>query len=161
MWKVMASEQLAYASKASTSFFSPMERRMARRVLPLIPRWLETYHLTWLTLVWSVLIAFFSYLAGGEVRWLWGVSLAVALHYVTDFFDGKLGKFRATGLVKWGFFMDHFLDYFFLCALLIGYSFILPPASTFHLFLVFAVFAGFMLHSFLAFAATGELRISV
>lgn len=157
----MSVEQLAYASKAGTSVFSPFERRLARLVLPKIPLWLETNHLTWLTLVWSALIAAFSFLAGRDIRWLWIVSLMIALHYITDFFDGKLGKYRQTGLVKWGFFMDHFLDYFFLCALLIGYSFVLPPASTFHLFLILAVFGGFMLHSFLAFAVTGKLRISV
>lgn len=157
----MLSEEMAYASKAGASVFTPFERRFAAYVLPKIPRRVETYHLTWLTLLWSVLIACGSYLAGRNIKWLWLVSLMIALHYVTDFLDGKLGKYRQTGLVKWGFLMDHFLDYFFLCSLLIGYSFILPPASTFHLFLVFAVFAGFMLHSFLAFAVTGKLRISV
>ncbi len=64
----MSSEQLAYASKASTSVFSPFERRLAQVVLPKIPSWLETYHLTWLTLVWSALIALFSFFAAREIR---------------------------------------------------------------------------------------------
>ncbi|MEJ7710819.1 MAG: c-type cytochrome domain-containing protein [Pyrinomonadaceae bacterium] len=76
------------------------------------------------------------------------------------FFDGKVGKFRDTGLVKWGFYMDHFLDYVFLCSLLIGYSFILPLTSRYHLFFLLAVFTGYMVSSFLSFAATSKFEIN-
>ena len=38
----------------------------------------------------------------------------IVLHYFTDHFDGKLGKYRDTGLRKWGFYMDHLFDYGFL-----------------------------------------------
>lgn len=154
------SEQFAGATKASTSFLSPLERRLARAVLPVIPSRIQTYHLTWLTLFWCALIVAGSALAARDLRWLWGVSLLIALQWVTDFFDGKLGKYRQTGLVKWGFYMDHFLDYVFLCSLLIGYSFILPLTSRYHLFFVTAVFAGYMVSSFLSFAATSKFDIS-
>ena len=75
-----------------------------------MPRWLETYHLTLLTPVWAILIVVFSYLAARDLRWLWMVSLMIVFHYFTDHFDGKLGKFRDTGLRKWGFYMDHLFD---------------------------------------------------
>jgi phosphatidylglycerophosphate synthase len=156
----MQREEFAGASKTNTSLLSPMERRMARVVLPLVPQWLETQHLTLLTLVWSALILVFSVLAAGNIKWLWGVSLMVTFQYVTDHFDGKVGKFRNTGLFKWGFYMDHLLDYVFLCAVVIGYAQILPPASRYHMLLLLAVYAGFMVNAFLTFAATEEFNIS-
>ena len=156
----MLKEQLALATKSSTSLVSPLERRVARRVVPRIPRWLGTHHLTLLTLLWGALAVLFGYLAAGDLRWLWGTSAVILLQYATDFFDGKVGKHRGTGLVKWGFYMDHLLDYVFLCSLLIGYSFILPERSQWHLMLVLAVFGGFMVNSFLAFSASGRFHIS-
>jgi len=129
-------------------------------VLPRIPEWLETYHLTLLTPVWAIGIALFGYLAATNLRWLWMTNLMLVLHYFTDHFDGKLGKYRETGLRKWGFYMDHLFDYLFLCSILIGYSFLIPPKSVFSIMLVLCVFSAFMFHTFLMLAATDELRVS-
>ena len=153
-------QQFAGATKTNTSFLTPLERRLAVRVLPRIPSWLETYHLTMLTLVWSALILFFSYLAARDLRWLWGVSAMVAMQYVTDHYDGKIGKYRGTGLVRWGYYMDHLLDYVFLCSVIIGYSFILPERSRYQIAIMLAIFAGYEVSTFLAFAATDRLKIS-
>jgi phosphatidylglycerophosphate synthase len=157
---MIETQQFAGATKTNTSFLTPLERRLAVRVLPRIPSWLETYHLTMLTLVWSGLILFFSYLAKNDLRWLWGVSAMVALQYVTDHYDGKIGKYRGTGLVRWGYYMDHLLDYLFLCSVIIGYSFILPERSRFQILIMLAIFAGYEVSTFLAFAATDRLKIS-
>src|SRR5919107_892585 len=156
----MQREQLSLATKSSTSLLSPLERRVAARVVPRIPAWLGTHHLTLLTLAWCAGLAGFGYLARGDARWLWGSSAMIALQWVTDFFDGKVGKHRGTGLVKWGFYMDHLLDYAFLCAVVGAYAFVLPERAHLSLFLVLAVFGGFMVNSFLAFAATGRFHIS-
>ena len=157
---MIETQQFAGATKTNTSFLTPLERRLAVRVLPRIPSWLETYHLTMLTLVWSGMILFFSYLAARDLRWLWGVSAMVAAQYVTDHYDGKIGKFRGTGLVRWGYYMDHLLDYLFLCSVIIGYSFILPERSRFQILIMLAIFAGYEVSTFLAFAATDRLKIS-
>jgi phosphatidylglycerophosphate synthase len=157
---MIETQQFAGATKTNTSFLTPLERRLAIRVLPRIPAWLETYHLTMLTLVWSGLILFFSYLAKNDLRWLWGVSAMVAMQYVTDHYDGKIGKYRGTGLVRWGYYMDHLLDYLFLCSVIIGYSFILPERSRFQILIMLAIFAGYEVSTFLAFAATDRLKIS-
>jgi phosphatidylglycerophosphate synthase len=113
-----------------------------------------------LTLVWSSFILFFSYLAAKDLRWLWGVSAMIALQYVTDHYDGKIGKYRGTGLVRWGYYMDHLLDYFFLCSVIIGYAFILPERSRYQILIMLAIFAGYEFSTFLAFAATDRLKIS-
>jgi hypothetical protein len=142
----MERKQFAGASKTGASFLSPLERRMGRVVIPRIPVWLETYHLTCLTLVWSASIVVFSYLAAADIRWLWMVSLMVVMQYLTDHFDG--------------FYMDHVLDYAFMCSVLIGYAFILPDLSRLHMLFLLAVFGGFMVNSFLAFAATEKFNIN-
>lgn len=156
----MQTPQFAGADKTNTSFLSPLERRLTPHVLPRIPLWLETYHLTMLTLLWSGLILVFSYLAAGDIRWLWLVSAMIALQWVTDYYDGKIGKYRNTGLVRWGYYMDHLLDYFFLVSILIGYSFILPEKSRFQLLIMLALFAAYDFSTFLAFAAMDKLKIS-
>jgi archaetidylinositol phosphate synthase len=148
------------AHKINNSFLSPLERRLAPIVIPRIPNWLETQHLTMLTLVWSLLILFFSYLAARNIRWLWMVSVMIALQWVTDHYDGKIGKHRNTGLQRWGYYMDHLLDYFFLCSIILGYAFILPERSRFQLLLMLALFAAYDFSTFLAFSATDELKIS-
>jgi archaetidylinositol phosphate synthase len=157
---MIETQQFAGASKTNTSFLTPFERRLAMRVLPRIPAWLETYHLTMLTLLWSSLILVFSCLAARDLRWLWGVSAMVALQYITDHYDGKIGKYRGTGLVRWGYYMDHLLDYVFLCSVIIGYAFILPERSRYQILTMLAIFAGYEVSTFLAFAATDRLKIS-
>lgn len=99
-------------------------------------------------------------MARNDLRWLWPVSACVFLQYVTDHYDGKVGKYRNTGLARWGYYMDHLLDYFFLCSVIIGYSFILPERSRFQILFTLAIFAGFEVTTFLSFAATDKLKIS-
>ena len=156
----MQNQEFAGALKTNTSFLSPLERRLAPLVLPRIPGWLETHHLTMLTLVWSLLILAFSYLAAKDIRWLWLVSLMISFQYFTDYYDGKIGKYRNTGLARWGYYMDHLLDYFFLSSVIIGYAFILPEKSRLQLLLMLMLFGAYDLSTFLAFAATDRLKIS-
>ena len=158
--RVYGKQRFAGAGKTNSGFLVPLERRFGEFLLPRVPRWLETYHLTLLTPVWSILIVAFSYLAGRDLRWLWMVNVMIVFHYFTDHFDGKLGKYRGTGLCKWGFYMDHLFDYGFLSSILIGYSLILPQRALFSLLLVLCVFSAFMFHTFLMLAATEEFRVS-
>ena len=157
---MIETQHFAGATKTNTSFLTPLERRIAPIVLSRIPAWLETQHLTMLTLVWSALILLFSYFAASDIRWLWPVSAMIFLQYVTDHYDGKIGKYRNTGLVRWGYYMDHLLDYFFLCSVIIGYAFILPERSRYQILFTLAIFAGYEMSTFLAFAATDRLKIS-
>ncbi|PYS74657.1 MAG: hypothetical protein DMF69_01175 [Acidobacteria bacterium] len=157
---MIETQQFAGAAKTNTSFLTPLERRLAIRVLPRIPGWLQTYHLTMMTLVWSSMILLFSFMAAKDLRWLWMVNLMVFMQYVTDYYDGKVGKYRNTGLVRWGYYMDHLLDYLFLCSIIVGYSFILPEKSRYQILIMLAIFAGYEVSTFLAFAATDNLKIS-
>ena len=157
---MIETQQFAGATKTNTSFLTPLERRLAPRVLPRIPSWLQTYHLTMMTLIWSAGILLFSYFAAKDLRWLWVVSVMIFMQYVTDHYDGKIGKYRNTGLVRWGYYMDHLLDYVFLCSVIIGYAFILPEKSRYQILIMLAIFAGYQVSTFLGFAATDRLKIS-
>src|SRR5438067_3629360 len=158
--RVYGRQPFAGAGKINSGLLVPLERRLTGFVLPRIPRWLETYHLTLLTPVWSVLIAVFGYLAASDLRWLWMTNLMIVLHYFTDHFDGKLGKYRDTGLRKWGFYMDHLFDYVFLCSVLIGYTLLIPERAFFNMLLVLCVFSGLMFHIYLMLAMTSQFKIS-
>jgi len=84
----------------------------------------------------------------------------VFLQYVTDHYDGKVGKYRNTGLVRWGYYMDHFLDYVWLCSIIIGYAFILPEKSRYQILILLAICSAFEVNAFLSFAATDKFKIS-
>src|SRR5882724_7186950 len=153
-------KEFAGARKINTSFLKPLERRLEPIVLPRIPAWIESPHLTMLTIVWCLGILGFSYLAAKDIRWLWAVSVMIIFQYITDHFDGKLGKYRTTGLERWGYYMDHLLDYFFLASVIIGYAFILPERSRYQLLFMLALFGAYDMSTFLAFAVSDELKIS-
>ena len=158
--RVYGQQSFAGAGKSNRGMLVPLERRLTAFLLPRTPVWLETYHLTLLTPLWAILIAISGYLATTNLRWLWITNLMIIFHYFTDHLDGKLGKYRNTGLRKWGFYMDHLFDYAFLCSILIGYSFLIPAQSVFSMMLVLCVFSAFMFHTFLMLAATDEFRVS-
>ena len=156
----MANAPFGGAQKVGTWVLAGAERRMVAWLVPKVPPFLETYHLTLMTLLWSAGIVAASYLARQNLHWLWLVSTCIALQYLTDVLDGAVGRYRDTGLVKWGFYMDHFLDYLFLCSIILGYALTMPDIS-WYWFGAFLVVAGaLMVNSFLSFAATNEFKIS-
>ncbi len=146
--------------KVGGSILHRIERRAIDWTVPRIPRWIHSHQLTLATIPISLCIVLFSYLATFDIAWLWGVSIMITFQYITDSLDGSLGKYRQAGLRRWGYYMDHFLDYIFLCAILAGYSLMLPDHFKYLQFFILIVFGAFMVNAFLAFAATNEFRIS-
>src|SRR5258707_2268903 len=90
--RVYGKQKFAGAGKTNTGWLVPLERRLAKFVLPRVPRWLETYHLTLLTPVWALLIVVFSYLAARDLRWLWMVNLMIVFHYFNGSFRRQAGQ---------------------------------------------------------------------
>ena len=137
------------------------ERKLIDAWVPKFPLWIEGYHLTLLTLAWSAGLILFGWLAGHNIHWLWGSSLMLFLQWFTDSFDGSLGRYRDTGIPKWGFHMDHLLDFIFMSAVFAGYAFIVSQPHFVHLVLVLGfIYAVVMVNSFLEFGAIGEFRIT-
>lgn len=136
------------------------EDKLKHTLIPFVPKKIETHHLTLTTILWSALIILFSWFARGNIHWLWAVSTMIFFQYITDLLDGEIGRQRNTGLIKWGFYMDHFLDYVFLCAIIIGYAILLPAGYYLELLFIFSLFTAFMVNSFLSFGATNKFKIS-
>ena len=100
--------------KKGQSLLGPIERRFIDWGVPKVPRPIMSHHLTYVTILWSAGTILFGWLASEHSHaWLNGMSVMVFGQWLTDSFDGTLGKFRKQGLVKWGFYMDHLLDFFF------------------------------------------------
>jgi archaetidylinositol phosphate synthase len=143
-----------------TSLLAKPERRLIDFFVPKFPGFIEGYHLTLSTILWSAGMVLFGYLARKNILWLWGSCLMLFMQWFSDSFDGSLGRYRDTGIPKWGYYMDHFLDYLFMCSILIGYSFILKPVSRHILLLIMPVYGAFMVSAYLSFAATNEFKIT-
>ena len=146
--------------KEGTWLLAKAEGKFKNWLVPKVPLNVETYHLTMTTVLWCALIILFSFLARYNVHFLWVVSFSIFGQYVTDLLDGEVGRRRNTGLIKWGYYMDHFLDYLFLCSILIGYGLMVEDYNKYMLFYILALFGAFMVNSFLSFAATGAFKIA-
>lgn len=157
----MPPEPFAGDRKKGQSLLGPWERRFIDWGVPRIPSPVLSHHLTALTALWSAAIVVFGWLATDDLVWLHGVSVMVFLQWLTDSFDGSLGRFRRQGLVKWGFFMDHLLDLVFAGSVVIAYSFLVEAKWLELLFLLLLlVTSATMAVSFLSFAATNQFQIA-
>ncbi len=147
--------------KEGTWLLKKSEDRLRDFLIPLVPQSIQTYHLTLCTLLWSVLILLSAYLAEGHIQWLWLSSFCIVAQYITDVLDGSIGRIRNTGLIKWGYYMDHFLDFIFMAAFFGSFFFLFPVGSHIYLFLLFFLAASFMVHEFLYFSVLNEFKISI
>jgi len=145
--------------KVGETWTTKFEKAFVSSTVHLVPRWLETYHLTLLTLVWSLGVIIFAKLAQQSLHWLWGVNLMIIFQYLTDLYDGAVGRQRNTGLIKWGYFMDHFLDFLFLCSLCFAGYLITPPELSGWIFALLIILSSFLVVTFLAFSCTNQFEI--
>ncbi|MAG28535.1 hypothetical protein CL632_00080 [bacterium] len=156
----MQSNEFSGNEKMSESVLWNTEQRFIRKMLPHIPRFLNGYNLTMLGIIWIILIVVFSYFAQENINWLWGNSVVLVLHYMTDSFDGALGRFRNSGLVRWGFYMDHLLDFVFMAALVVGFAFLVDGSNIYWLIAMLIIISTIGVNSILAFSVFGALKIS-
>ncbi len=155
------SEAFAGDKKHGQSVLGPWERRFIDWAVPRIPRRIMSHHFTMVTLLWSAGTILFGWLAADDRAWLHGMSVMVFGQWLTDSLDGTLGKFRKQGLVKWGFYMDHLLDFVFAGSIVIAYSFLVEAKWLEFLFLLLLlVTCATMAVSFLSFAATNQFQIA-
>ncbi len=148
-------QQIEGTTRRRDHFLAGPETKMLNKLIPLVPRFIETYHLTWASLLASAIIVVSSFLAKNDIRWLWGFSFGVVLHYFTDALDGAVGRARNTGLVKWGFYVDHFLDFIFASAIISGYSLIFPQKFIIF-FLLLISYGGHFINEALKCIALGD-----
>lgn len=145
--------------KVGKSILMKVENRFKNWAVARIPDAIQTYHLTSMTVLWSLINIAVAFYAKENLNWLWIVNFSIVFQYLTDLLDGEVGRQRNTGLIKWGFYMDHILDYFFLSSLVfVGYM-ISPRGLEIWFFGLLVVLGSFMVNAFLSFAATNEFAI--
>lgn len=142
------------------SLSASIEKKLIAAILPKIPLWLKGRHLTMMSIPLSIGITLIGYLAQFDVNWLWVSCILIILHWFSDSLDGAVGKSRKEGVPRWGFYMDHFMDFVFLTCMLIGYSFLFSGQSKELLLLIIPITTGFMVNSFLQFGATQKFEIA-
>jgi phosphatidylglycerophosphate synthase len=142
-----------------TSFLEPFQQKVVNQWVPLVPSWLETYHLTLLTILFGIGVIIVGYLSRISIWWILLISPFILLQYITDILDGAVGRYRNTGLVLWGFYMDHFCDYLFAMALVAAYVIAYQLPSEFFILSALSV-SGFFVHEFLMCVAKGEFNTS-
>jgi len=94
--------------------------RMAAR----LPAWVLPDHLTILGLIAATAIGVCYLLANRDPNWLWGVNLALVIHWFGDSLDGTLARVRRIQRPRYGFYLDHICDAYstFLIGLGLGLS---------------------------------------
>ena len=81
------------------------------KIIPYLPKFITTYNLTLLSILWSSGILYFGFKSLKNINYLYFIILFIFLHIITDTLDGAVGRYRNTGAIKWGYFMDHLLDF--------------------------------------------------
>ena len=135
-----------------------LETSMKDKIVPNVPKFLTTRRLTMMTLLWAVLLVVAFYFAKENLMWVNVASLLIVVQYITDVLDGAVGRYREAGLVKWGFYMDHFLDGVFFSAICLGYYFIFP--GSIYPFLILTIVSLFFINAFLKYGLFKKLKIS-
>lgn len=142
--------------KVGDWYLKALEEKLKAIFVPKIPRFIETYHLTYMTIVWSALVIWALNNAREQRLWLFVVSGIIVCELFTDILDGAVGRYRNTGLKKWGFFMDHFLDFVFASAAIYGYTVLFLELNTLYVFWSYALAMGALMLTLLVFGATGD-----
>ena len=72
-------QQFGGAKKKGESILGPLEKRFVARWVDRIPNWLETYHLTLLTIPWTGLVIASAWQVRntGEISWFWVGKIAL------------------------------------------------------------------------------------
>ena len=151
----IGADQLSGERRVGRTLLRPIGDRLRGILLPLVPRSVETWHLTALTLPLGLLAVVAGWRVPGNVQWIWVISTAVVVQYVADVLDGEVGRSRGSGLIRWGFYVDHLSDAVFISAVIFAYIPIYPQ-STWVLVGILMVANALFLHEALACICTGS-----
>ena len=109
--------------KVGKSILDKPEQALLRWLVPRMPLWITPDGCTFTSVPISAAIVGVGF--WGKHRSdpaLLTMSLLVVAHWFVDSIDGSLGRFRNTGSIRWGYYMDHLLDFFFLSSIFVAYG---------------------------------------
>lgn len=139
------------------TIFGKMDVWLLKVLIPKVPLWLETNHLTLLSLPLALANIGIAFLIQTDIRYALLFVFTICFYHVFDLLDGAIGRHRNTGLILWGFYMDKLVDFWFLASLCVS---IAIAFSELHLlaFALFIVLSSMFFHAALYFSATGNLQ---
>ena len=142
------------------SFVEPIIQKIfVKWMVPRVPKFIETYHLTLLTIPLSILIIFIGKWSKANNYLMLIHGLIILTQYISDILDGSVGRYRNTGLVRWGFFMDHFLDFVFANSIVLSYALAFSVSIEMTAVLLF-ITSGFFMHEFLIGNIKGIVNVT-
>lgn len=136
---------IAGHSKGGTTLLRPLQDRYVTKLIDVVPSFIETNHLTLLSIAFSFFVVLGAYLSRYDILWVLLVIAANIGQYLSDFLDGSIGRKRNTGLIFWGFFVDHYLDFFFASSNIIAFSLVLSLSQYFAMWMLILVAANFLI----------------
>ena len=138
-----------------SNIIGPIENKFKEMVVPNLPPCITTYNLTMVSLVWSSLIVYAGHRSKDNIKWIYLIMLCVFAHLITDLLDGAVGRYRNTGAIKWGYFMDHSMDVILLSAVFFALL-LRSPKQGHYIFLIYFLILLLMISSFLALDENGH-----
>lgn len=159
MMKQKQSKHKTDKTKTNTSFLWKYEQKWIAWAVPKVPKFLNGRNLTWATSLWSAIILACGYFSIQNIYWVWGMSVSIVGQYITDSLDGAVGRYRGSGLINWGHYVDHLLDFVFLCAVIISYAFIFPEHILL-LMILLAIFGSHYASTFLIFSFSQKFQMA-
>ncbi|MFA6553027.1 MAG: CDP-alcohol phosphatidyltransferase family protein [Patescibacteria group bacterium] len=145
-------------TKHKTPILWYFEQRWIAAVVPHLPDFLNGKNLTMATALWTALMIIIAIVWRDHISTLWVVNALIIFQYFTDCMDGAIGRYRKSGLIRWGHFMDHLLDFIFLCAIMIAYFYLLPEFSYYFL-AILAIIGSLMVTTYLMAGISGKFRM--
>ncbi|MFP4403755.1 MAG: CDP-alcohol phosphatidyltransferase family protein [Candidatus Woesearchaeota archaeon] len=144
-------------SSINHSIFRPLEIKITKYLANYVPSFIGTKTLTFITLFCSLFV-FLSYFLSKNNKWFFLIaSFWIVMQWIFDCLDGTIGRMRNQGFVRWGFYMDHFFDYFFMASIILGWLFVFPNQSTM-IWILFLISSAFMMSFILIHDATKDLQ---
>jgi len=155
----MSFTNAAKHQRIQESLLAPLESRILRFFARIMPRWVNSDHLTALGLFGMLVAGVFYYMSQWNPVYLYLVNLAIAVNWFGDSLDGTLARHRNRQRPRYGYYVDHILDSFGALALVAGLSLSgLMSERVAAGFLV--VYLLLNIHIYLATTATGRFKIS-
>ena len=68
------------------------------------------------------------------MKWLYLSIFGILFHMITDVLDGTVGRYRNTGAIIWGYFMDHTMDAVITFSISIALALVYPQFQFYILF---------------------------
>jgi phosphatidylglycerophosphate synthase len=111
------------ATRAQSSFLTPVEQKVLKWFTRRIPPWICSDHLTLTGFVAMFLAGVFYGLSRWNPQFLYGVNVWLGINWLGDSLDGTLARYRNKQRPRYGFYVDHMVDTFGVFFLICGLAF--------------------------------------